>query len=62
MTPETALRQAGLTAATYFDAAYDYFEDRGIKKPDPLLLAAFVNACSRDFDLVVKHGLVKFVR
>ena len=49
MSPETAMKQAVYTAEVYFDGAYAYFEDRKVKNPDPVLVAAFVRACTTDF-------------
>lgn len=48
----TLMRQAPMTVEGYFFAAHKYLKNGGIKDPfieTPELVAAFVNAASRDF-------------
>ena len=45
----TLLKQAPMTAETYFIYAYSYFEKEDIEPSDALVIA-FVEACTKDFN------------
>jgi hypothetical protein len=63
MNPETAMRQASMTAATYMDQAIADIDERfhiGYSAKNPQLVAAIATIAAADFENSCKVGMVDF--
>lgn len=61
MDAQQAMKQAGMTACTYFHAAIESIDEAfgpGYAKKHPQLVAVFMKVCAIDFKTAIQAGVV----